>query len=215
MMRRIDLLPASIAEARRARRSFAGVLLVGMAILGLLILYWLKLGADISSAKSELADVEVQNAQLQTEIDALAEFAALEAEVNAKRTALQTVMVGDINWPAIMTELAMVVPGEVWLESMDASAGITGTVRTETAPIRISPKTPIGRIAFTGRSLTMPGVAKWLIRLDTVKEFFAAYLDNATKGTGDDALGRTVSFSSTLELSGKAASLRFLEGVEL
>lgn len=210
MMRRIDLLPASIAQQRRQRRQQTLVIFAGMAVVGLMLLWWLALGGQISRAESDLADVQASNAQLDQQIAALQEFALLELELVAKQTALQVVMVGDINWPALMTELAMVVPGEVWLESLNASAGGSGTAApTESAPVRVSPKTAIGRITFQGRSLTMPGVAKWLIRLGTTKQFFAAYLTNASRGQGGDELNRTVAFSSSVELSDRTASGRF------
>ncbi|HVF52669.1 MAG TPA: PilN domain-containing protein [Actinomycetota bacterium] len=209
-MRRIDLLPAVYAQQRAARRNFALVIAGGAVVFLLLVAWWFMIGQQIGSAKADLADVQATNAQLQAQIDELAPFAALEAEVVAKRTALQTVMVGDVDWPAIMTEVAMVIPSDVWLESLSASSGAgTSTVPTETAVIDIDPKTAIGRVTFQGRALTMPSVAKWLIRLSTANEFLAAYLQTATKGVGDDAFSRTVTFTNTIELSSKAASERF------
>ncbi len=190
------------------------IILVGVVIVALLGFWWFTIGGQIKDAEAELATVKDQNAQLQAQIDELQEFAALDAEVAAKRTALQTVFAGDVDWPALMTELAMVIPGEVWLSSMQASAGAAGTVPTEVNAIDIDPTVPIGRITFQGNALTMPGVAKWLIRLGTTKEFVAAWLGSASRGTGDDALGRIVTFSSTVELGPETASDRF-QGREL
>jgi hypothetical protein len=56
----------------------------------------------------------------------------------------------------------------------------------------------------------MPGVAKWLIELQGVKEFQAAWLENASA----TALGTTnvYNFTNTIELNDKAASHRFEKG---
>lgn len=211
MMRRIDLLPAQYEERRRQKRNVASILVAGLLILLLLVGWWFYLGVQVNDARERLADVEAANARLEAEIAELQRFADLAAEVEAKRTALQTVFAGDVDWPALLTEIAMVVPGEVWFTTLTASAGTTEgatPVGTETAPIRIDDKEPFGRIAFSGNSLSMPGVAKMLIRFEGVREFFAVYLSNATAAEEETGVG-LVTFESTLELSNKAASQRF------
>ena len=220
MMRRIDLLPAVYEERRRQKRNLALVIIAGLVVVLLLIGWWFYLGMQISDAEDDLAQVQATNASLQAQIDELQRFAELDAEVQSKRTALQTVFAGDVDWPAILTEIAMVVPGEVWLTNFTASAGSTegaAPVGTESAAIRIDPKEPFGRIQFTGQSVTMRGVATWMLRLEGVREFFAVYLNNAS-ATRDPAGTSTepqiVTFDNTLELSDKAASGRF-QGEEI
>lgn len=211
MMRRIDLLPAAYVARRTARRNVAFIFVVGALIVLLLIGWFLLLMSQISDARDELANARARNQVLQAQIDELQRFAELEAEVQAKRTALQTVFAGDIDWPAIMTEIAMVIPGDVWLESFDTSAGATAgasTVGTETNPIRLSNKTPSGRISFNGRSVCMPGVPKWLIRLGTVKDFSAIWLTNASEADSRPGC-EPVTFQSTVELSETSLSKRF------
>ncbi len=211
MMRRIDLLPSAYQERRRQRRALGLVIVAGMLVLLLIAGWWIVLGTQVSDQKELLAEARQTNQNLQAEIAALQQFAELEAEVSAKRSALVTVMTGDVDWPAIMTEIAMVIPGEVWLTTMSASAGATegaAPVGTETAPIRVSNQAPFGRISFQGRSLTMPGVAKWLISLRNVREFAAIWLNSATR-TEADGLPPIIDFDSTLELSDRAASNRF------
>lgn len=215
MMRRVDLLPAIHAERRRQRRNLGLIAVAGLFVLLLLLVWWVMLGFQIDDAEERLAVVQARNLQLQAQISELQRFAELAAEVEAKRTALQTVFAGDLDWPALMTEIAMVVPGEVWLTSLTASAGQTegaAPVGTETAAVRIDSKEPFGRIQFSGSSLSMPGVAKWMLRLESVREFFAVYLNsaNAAAGSPEDAAGvGIVTFDNTLELSNKAASGRF------
>jgi Tfp pilus assembly protein PilN len=215
MMRQIDLLPASYAEKRRDRRNLGLVVTGGMVVLVLLAGWWFMLGTQVGDAKNELAEVQAQNASLQQQIAELQRFADLEAEVVAKEQALQTVMAGDIAWPSVLTEVAMQVPSEVWLKGITASAATleaTTQVGTETAPIRIANKQTAGRVQFEGSSLSMPGVAKWMLRLKDSREFQAVFLDVAQEATEGDSGTKYFDFTSTLELTNKATSGRFLGG---
>jgi Tfp pilus assembly protein PilN len=215
MMRQIDLLPASFAEKARERRSLTLVITGGLALLLALVGWWFMLGGQIGSAESELSDVQAQNSKLQTQIAELQRFADLEAEVQAKEVALQTVMTGDVAWPSILTEIAMVVPGEVWFKDITASAGVTEgaqPVGTETAPVLVNNRTPVGRIQFNGASLTMPGVAKWLIRLGDTNGFAGVWLNSAAEAQEGDTGQTYFDFDSTIELNKKMLSKRYVGG---
>ena len=215
MMRRIDLLPEAYAARQQERRSIAIVVVATLLVLLLLIVWWVSLGTKINGARNDLAAAQQVNARLQADIDRLQNFADLQLEVQTKTQALRTVMAGDVDWPAIMTEVAMVIPGEVWLTNLTTSAGTTEgaePVPTETNPIRVSKNpTASGRIHFAGCSLTMPGVAKWLIRLGTVKEFTGIWLNTAT--APESATTCPVQFDSTLEMGPRAQSDRFVRGL--
>jgi Tfp pilus assembly protein PilN len=215
MMRRIELLPASHLDRRQHRRALATVVLAGLLLLLLVAVWWFMLGLKINDARDELARARARNRELQAEIDSLQRFAQLEAEVRAKQQALTQVMAGDVDWPGVLSEVAMVIPGEVWLTNMTASAGQTEgatTVGTETAPVRINERQPFGRIQFTGRSLSMSGVARWLVRLGSVREFVALWLNSANETTTTTVGIEVVDFDSTLEMSDAAASRRFQDG---
>ena len=215
MMRRIELLPESYLKKQQERRSITMILLAGLLVLLLLLVWWVKLGFDVDSTNDQLAAVQAENQNLRTQIAELKQFAELETEVNEKRQALVAVMTGDIDWPLLLTEVAMAVPGEVWLTSLTSSAGTTegsAPVGTEGAPIRVSSNTPTGRISFAGTSLSMPGVAKWLIRQEVSKRFEAIFLNDAT--LTEEFSSDAYDFQSTLELNNNALSERFLGDLE-
>ena len=215
MMRPIDLLPPAYAERRRQRRNLGIVVVIGLVVLGLLFVWWFMLGTQIAARRNELTSIEQRNASLQAEIDELQRFAALEQEVIAKEQALFSVMQGDLAWPSILTEIAMVIPGEIWFDQLSGSAGITegaAPVGTETAAVRVSDRPTVGRLTFTGHSLTMPGVSKWLIRLAGVRGFNAVWLNNATEVDFEGV--SVIDFDNTIELGTRALSRRFLGGPE-
>lgn len=210
MMRRIDLLPSSYAEKRRERRNIGLVMLAGFAVLALLAFYWVMLGTQIKDAEQELEAVNRENLALQQRITQLQNFQALEDEVTAKRNALTMVLGSDVDWPALLTELALVTPNDVWLTELNASrAGAEGETpaMTEPAEVRISKTAPAGRVTFQGRALSMPAVAKWMLRLQDVRGVTATYLDNATEEEIEERV--LVGFSSSVELTNKALSERF------
>lgn len=215
MMRRIELLPESYLARQRERRTVGTVLVAGVLVFLLLVAYWVLLGMQIGDERERLAEVQQQNAQLESQIAELQRFADLEQELRTKEAALQSAMAGDVDWPAVMTELAMVVPGEVWLTEMTGSAGQTEgatPVGTETATVRINEQQPFGRIEFTGRSLSMPGIAKWMVRLGQVRDFEATWLSDATEEEINETL--VIGFTNSIEFNEKAASERFQGGVE-
>jgi Tfp pilus assembly protein PilN len=213
MIRQIDLLPTVYAESQRERRTLAMIVGAGLTILLLLVAYWFVLGRRVADAESDLAAAQQRNSQLQAQIAELQRFADLEAEVQAKESALKSVMSGDVAWPSVLTEIAMVIPGEVWLTDLTASAGATEgatPVGTETATVRVVGGQPTGRIQFRGGSLTMPGVSKWLIRLAGTKGFSAAWLTSAKETQGSGTETEFIEFDSTIELNPRTLSKRFL-----
>lgn len=214
MMRRIDLLPESYAARRRHRRNVATIVIAALVALALLIGWWAVLGGQISAAESELADVQARNDRLRSQIAELRQFELLEREVETKEQALATVMEGDVAWPVVLTEIAMLVPGEIWFENLTASAGQAEgatQVGTETAPIRDATRAAFGRIQFQGASLSMSGVGKWLVRLASSRRFTSVYLNSAVRAEVEGAT-ETFDFDSTVELTRRAASDRFAGG---
>lgn len=211
MMRRIDLLPPSYLQRKRERSSLAMVAVAVVVIVLLLVGWWFLLGMRVNDAETDLARITEANQQLTNDIQELQRFVLLQNEVDAKRGSLQIVMAGDMDWPGVLAEIAMVIPSEVWLTNLTASAGQTEgatTVPTETSPIPLSDLEPFGRIQFQGQSLSMRGVAKWMVRLEGVDSFFATYLQSATSGASETG-GEVVAFGTTIELSDEAASGRF------
>ncbi len=212
MMRRVELLPARYEARKRERRNVGAVVIAGLFVLLILLGYWFFVGTQINTEKNRLAAAQAENAALEVRIAELQRFAVLAADVQARRTALQTVFIGDVNWPSLLTEVAMVIPGEVWLTALNGSAAAAdgGTaVGTETAAIRISNDVASGRIQFTGASLTLPGVAKWLISQAKVEAFSAVWLNSATTVETTPTQQGSTTFDSTLELSAEALSQRF------
>jgi Tfp pilus assembly protein PilN len=209
MMHRFDLLPASYALKAAQRRNLGIVAIVGLGLALVMLTWWFMLGGQINNAKEDLAVAETRNSQLQREIAELQKFDELALEVQDKAGNLLLVFQGDVAWPSMLNEVAMVTPGEVWLENLTTSAGVTegaAPVGTETAEIRVADEAAFGRIQFTGKSTTMTGVGKWMMRLASVEEFQAVWLNSATKAEAEGTV-EVVDFDSTIELNAKSSAL--------
>lgn len=208
MMRQMNLLPAHFALRARQRKTFGMVLIGGLGLILLVGLYWVTLGTQVAGAKEELAAAQASNARLETEIAKLQKFDALQVEVQTKAGSLLEVFAGDVAWTSLMNDVAMVAPGEIWLKTLTGSAGTTegsAPVGTETAAIPVGQKSPFGRIQFTGTSLDMPGIGKWMMRLEDVKEFQSVWLNSATETAAGEQ--KVYEFDTTIELTDKASSL--------
>ena len=209
MMHRFDLLPASYALKAAQRRNLGIVAIVGLGLALVMLTWWFMLGGQINTAKEDLAVAQTRNSQLQREIAELRKYDELALEVQDKAGNLLMVFQGDVAWPSMLNEVAMVTPGEVWLENLTTSAGVTegaAPVGTETAEIRVADEAAFGRIQFTGKSTTMTGVGKWMMRLASVEEFQAVWLNSATKADGENTV-EVVDFDSTIELNAKSSAL--------
>lgn len=211
MMRQADLLPAVYRRRQRQRRWIAGIVAGGVVILILLIVWWLVTAGQVSDKQRELDQARARNAALRGQVAKLQRFSTLQEQAQRRRSALAAVMKGDVDWPALLTEIAMVVPPEVSLDSFDASAANTESsqpVDTETNPVPLARAAPAGSITFNGTSTTMPGVAKWLLRLAAAKGFDAVYLSSAQKGTSSSGANQ-VQFTNTAQLDAGLLSHRF------
>jgi len=210
MMYRFDLLPASYAEKASERRRVGLVAIVGLGLALGMLTWWFLLGSQINSEKAELATADARNNELQADIAGLRKYDELALEVQDKAGNLLLVFEGDVAWPSMLNEVAMVTPGEVWLDSLTTSAGVTegsAPVGTETAEIRVADGASFGRIQFVGKSTTMTGVGKWMMRLSSVKEFQAVWLNSATKTDATDGVPEFIDFDSTIELNAKSSAL--------
>lgn len=218
MTQTIDLLPGRYAARRHQRQTVGVTAIGGLAVLALLILFWFYLGSQLATTQGELEEAQATSTRVQTEVDGLQRFGALETSVTTRAGDLTTVMANDVDWPSVLTEIGMVVPSNVQLTTIIASAGTVegaAPVATETATVRVAKKAPYGRVSFQGSTLDMKDVSQWLARLGAVPGFQAPYLNDASKAV--DATATTtgtsaqelVTFDTSVEMTAKTAATRF------
>lgn len=208
-MKRINLLPPEIAQRRRVRRQRSGLVVLGLAVVGLLVVVWVLRQAQLNREEDRLADAQARVQSLEVKRNALKEFADLEQSVITKEKTLATVMDKDIHWSRILTELSMVIPEESWLLSFNGLAAPPATGPAP-APGTPQPAASLGTLNFSGVTFEFPDVAKWIIRLQGMKSLQNVWVPSAARG--EIGTREIVNFTSTADLSTSAASGRYQQG---
>lgn len=156
----------------------------------------------LQGVEDDIETQQVVNAQLEAEIAALQDIAALEQEIERTRTVLSGLLVDRVLWSGILRDVSLVIPGEVWLNGLSAQLGLVEA--EEGAPV--SGTGVVGQISFNGFAFDHRDVALWLSRLEDVRGFINPWLSSSAKtliGTQD-----AVTFTSSVDLSEQAVARR-------
>jgi type IV pilus assembly protein PilM len=195
-VRRISLLPASVAEERAERRQLmlagAGV---GAFALALLLLSVVR-GAQVDHARSSAQRAEDRANTLSASVANLHDVEQVQRDIAGGRQVATTVLQHDVAWPKLLQDVASVVPGDMWLTSFNGS--------------RLD-----GSVQFAAIGFDHTSAAHWLQQTEGVPALRQVWVTSSTK---DDAGGRSlVRFSSTAKLDTAASSnriARYTEGAK-
>lgn len=189
--RRVNLMPREVSERRRQRRLVLNAIAAGGAVLLLLVMLFAVWTFRVGAARHDLDTQKAANAQLQRQIDELAQFDQLQQQVKEKTDLVAGLTRTEIRWSVILADISLVIPSDAWLTSF------TGTVNPGTTTTG-----PVGSVLVNGVTFSHLDVATWLTQLAGVKEFLDPYLSLSQKA----AIGMTpvVNFTSTVGLSDKA-----------
>lgn len=184
-MIRINLLPRE-----RARRVLVTVRIITLAIFGALVVVLVAVAVYLNArndrVRGEVEDLEAEIAVLAPQV---ARVEDLERRITALRQREQVLKRLDearIPWQAVLTEVAAVIPRDVWLTRVAAGADNT--------------------LSFNGNGLTYQAVARFMLNLDASQMFDNVDLSATSKvkiGTRDVA---TFSVTARLTAPGREAS---------
>ena len=164
-MRAVNLLPATMR-----RKSFAakrGVVFggIGGAALATAVLasMMISAGGAASSKQAELDGIRAQIAAIPTvPVIDTSEEDALAAEKGARVGALSAALAGRVAWDRVLRQVSLVLPEDVWLTKLSASAPDAG------AGGRGGPAT--SGFTLTGATYSQNGVARFLSRLAVIPD---------------------------------------------
>lgn len=124
-MRPVNLIPADQRHGQHApmRTGQLPYLVVGVLV-ALLAAVALLVTADnqISERKSELTKVEREDAAAKTQAERLAAYTEFEQVHEQRLTTIASLADSRFDWERVMRELALVLPHDVWLSELNASA---------------------------------------------------------------------------------------------
>lgn len=195
-MQALNLLPAdlrpeerpflstNIAPQRARQGAVAAVAVAVVAVGGL----YLHARSSVHGKKSDLSSVQAQLATVQAKVDAIQ---AVQSKMSGRLVVLRTVTGTRMNWDNTLADLARVLPGEVFLTSLQASSPVASTVASTTP----------------GTTFTIAGVAPSSVRIALVLDRLALVpwlsditLQSATRqtdGTDVFTIGGTVVGTTT------------------
>ena len=195
-MRAVNLLPKD--DGRQRGPSFRDNPLVIGAVVGS-VLVTAVLAAMFLTASTSVADNQKHRDAVVAELAAtpvppptVPGASELEQEKNARIGALAAALSGRLAWDRVLREVSLVLPDDVWLSSLSA-----------TAPIAASPTTAAG-FAINGRTYSHDGVARLLARLSVVPHLSNIQLQHSSVATSDTGR-KVVEFSINATVKGAGA----------
>lgn len=193
--RRINLLPTSIEEVRevRARALVAGLVLAGLLVL--LIVIWAFAAHRVSGQQAQEREAAAQAASLQSQIASLGNNGSVTSQISHYDQEITSALTGDVDWAGLLTQIANVMPDNVWLTSF---TGTTASGAAAGAPATI------GTVSFSAMGLDQTATAQWLSDVAELDSLAAPWVTTSSRSTPTGV----VTFSSQANLASGALSDR-------
>jgi len=202
----VNLLPPELRERQAIRRTTSLVVAAGLAVLALIGIFYFFQVQRLSQAQSDLEAQQSQNAQLQTQIASLQEFADLQAELASKEALVGEIFVNEVSWSSALLDVSRVIPDTSYLTNLTGQITPTVVGEVATAPTGGTPETTlIGNMTFAGVANQTETIATWITRLEEVQGWVNAWVNSAQE---DAPFSRIYTFSNGLDLTQEAATAR-------
>jgi Tfp pilus assembly protein PilN len=207
---RVNLLPPEIAEARRFRRVRVGLgAAVAVSVLGVGALY-MHAHSGVGAAQQQLTQAQDENTSLTRQLAQYQNVTALKDQVEVAETNLQQAMGPQVLWSHYMSDLSLVLPGNVWLTEVQVALGNDGSASSPGGIAGALPSADaIGAISLKGSALSHDDVAALLTALAKEKGFSDPYLTQSAESVVQNTTKRIDDFQGSVDLSTKALSNRY------
>ncbi len=169
---RINLLPQEILEKRKAEKILSFLIIGIVGIFTVAIVAFLVVFGMVDGEANKLEDLKTDNFRYEQEIAKIADFEGSKIFVEERLQVVNAAIAGKYSWSKWLNNLSLLIPNEVWLDSLDIGAE--------------------GDVAFAGtaladtdsRQLGQKSVAKWLVRLSQLDDLSDVWLDTSKKSFG-------------------------------
>jgi Tfp pilus assembly protein PilN len=205
-MRPVNLIPRGERRGEKAplRTGPLGYVIIGLLLLALGgVTLVVMTGNKISDRKAEVASLQSQVNAAQAQADQLSTYTNFAALQQARQETVTSLATSRFDWERTLRELAIVLPGDVWLTSIKASAAADSS-SSGSATSGLS----VAAAGVTGPSLDIEGCASGH---EAVAKFLAALrdIDGLTRVTvmSSDRPGAGSSTSSSSSSSSGTTTL--------
>jgi len=204
LMRAFNLLPKEEVRAEKESKQSAIphviVALAGVLVFAALAAFYLSSSAAVAKKSGELDDLRGDLASLQVpekQPQAPSEGPNIDSERAARTAALSTALADRLAWDRVLRELALVLPADVTLVTLDATAPSPGSAGAATSG-------GVSSFRVTGTSASQASVARLLSRLQVIPELQNVQLEFAT--ASEDPAVPGVNFAITASVRQGAVS---------
>ena len=204
-MSQVNLLPPELRQRLAIRRTTSLVVAAALGALALIGVFYFFQLQRLADAQDELEAQQARNAKLQSQINGLQQFAALQAELAAKQELLSTIFVNEVSWSSALLDVSRVIPDASYLTNLTGQ--ITATQTGEVVePTGGTPETTlIGNMTFQGVAQEVDTIATWITQLEQVQGWVNAWVTSAQE---DAPFSNIYTFSNGLDLTQEAATAR-------
>ena len=184
-MRAVNLLPRDAEQARKGPQlpivvGCAGAVLTAIVLAG----GYLSASSKVGDENAKLAEVQAKIAAVPRPAPEAPTVTSLPQERQARVAALATALAQRVAWDRILREISLVLPEDVWLRTLNATApGPAPSTGTAVA----------NGITIEGFTYSQAGVARLLARLSVIPDLADVTLQSST--TADVAGRDIVSFT--------------------
>ena len=167
-MRAVNLLPRDEGRGRRQPGAVALTAVLGAVLLTALLCGWfLMASSGVSDKQAQLDGLRAELAAIPPPAAPDASQTTLMAEKDARLTVLGSALGTRIAWDRVLREVSLVVPDDVWLETMNTNGPDPAAAAAAPPPGQTA--TPAaGGFAITGYTYSHDGVARLLARLGVI-----------------------------------------------
>jgi hypothetical protein len=195
----VNLLPPEILEGHRARQ-VAALAAAGCAVvLALIFMFYLLQAHRLSGVEADVQTQEVANQNVQTQINALQDYATLQTAAQEQEQLLVAAYAGEVSFSRLLMDVSRVIPSDMALDSLaiQLSTPNSGASTTTTT-------TFVGTLTATGTAANVQSIATWLTRAEQVAGWANPWASNASL----DEQTQHYTFSSTVDLTDKVETPR-------
>lgn len=192
-MSQVNLLPPEVLQKIKLRRLTVLIGAAGAVVLALLLLVYIGQRVNLASIESQIQAQLATNADLQGQVDELADFTDIQVQLDASDLLVSEALVNEVSWSGQLRDIQLVLPDKMYLTSF---AGTSSPVATEAF---------IGSLTYAGQSEGTLRLARWISRQGSVEGWANPWLGGASE-TGP--FSAVYTFSSTADLTTAAATSR-------
>jgi Tfp pilus assembly protein PilN len=203
-MRAVNLLPRDERSSRKlnpvAVVGLGGATVVASALAALIVMA----GSSVSSKESTVQDlhIELQVIPKPTVVQQPDNSQQLAGEESARLTALSSALTERVSWDRVLRQFALVLPDDVWLTSLNATAPGAqpgGAAATPPVPGAV----PTG-FSISGYTYSHDAVARLLSRLSVIPDLENVQLQRSAITAGDKRIVEFTIVAGVRKVAGSA-----------